>query len=239
MPIRDPFRRVKASARTRWPAAYGRARNTLALSHWIALRIRQRFARASPYDDAFWDFHTVGDWAGMADQVVEQFAPRSVVDVGCGQGLLLAALRTHHPSIDLLGIDSSDHAVRRARARGLDVRLADLAFLGKRDAAPVARLVRGADVAVCLETAEHLPPWSATNLVRALTGASVVVFSAAPPGQGGTLHINEQPLDYWCERFRREGFALDAKDEALRSGVARLDLPWWYAANIRVFSRRA
>jgi SAM-dependent methyltransferase len=161
-----------------------------------------------------------------------------VIDVGCGQGLLLEALKARHPLVRRAGLESSPDAIRRARARGLDITCVDLAFLARRSAKVAAALVNGFDLAVCLETAEHLPPWSASPLVHVLTRAPMVLFSAAPPGQGGTSHINEQPHEYWRKRFVKEGFDLDRGDDALRSAVARLDLPWWYAANIHLYSRR-
>lgn len=229
---------LRTAARSRWPVPYGQARNALALCRWLAAQRPGAQGGDGPYDDAFWDHHSKGDWAGMSEALVRHFSPAAVVDVGCGQALLLAALKEHHPSIRQRGIDSSDAAVRRARQRGLDITRVDLAFLGSRPRDAAAALIDGFDVAVCLETAEHLPPWSAAGLVRVLTRAPLVVFSAAQPGQGGTSHINEQPLQYWRRKFQREGFDLDQRDEAFREAIAALDLPWWYAANIHVFSER-
>jgi SAM-dependent methyltransferase len=220
------------------PRAYAEARRARALLHWLAARARSAVRPVETYDDAFWDFHSGGDWAGLTDTLVALAAPRSLIDVGCGQGLLLAALKARHPLVRGAGLESSTDAIRRARERGLDITCVDLAFLGTRSAKIAARLVDGFDMAVCLETAEHLPPWSASPLVHVLTRAPMVLFSAAPPGQGGTSHINEQPHEYWRKRFLKHGFDLDPRDEALRNAVARLDLPWWYAANIHLYSRR-
>ena len=41
------------------------------------------------------------------------------------------------------------------------------------------------------------------NLVRHASGA--ILFSAAPPGQGGEFHVNEQPYEYWRGKFQRCG----------------------------------
>jgi SAM-dependent methyltransferase len=226
---------VRTSVRRRWPAAYGQARNVVNLARWVWNR---RTAGATdPYDDAFWDFHEDGDWDGMADVVVAFARPISLVDVGCGQGQLLSALRRRCPELPVRGIDSSVQAIARARRRELDVTFADLGGLRRQPPQPVKDLVAGTDVAVCLETAEHLPPWAARPLVEVLTSARCVIFSAAPPGQGGTMHVNEQPLEYWRRRFRRRGFDLDPIDEAFRAAVAALHLPWWYGANIHLLSR--
>jgi hypothetical protein len=36
--------------------------------------------------------------------------------------------------------------------------------------------------------------------------SDVVLFSAAVPRHAGEFHINEQPYDYWCEKFAPRGF---------------------------------
>lgn len=226
---------ARATARQRWPASYARARNAVNLARWVW--DRRRGADLNTYDDAFWDFHQDGDWDGMADVLVAFTGAASLVDVGCGQGQLLAALQRRHPGVHARGVDSSMQAIARARRRQLDVSFADLGSLRRQPHRVGKDLVAGTDLAVCLETAEHLPPWAAGPLVDLLTTARRVVFSAAYPGQGGTMHVNEQPFEYWRRRFRRRHFDLDPADETFRAAVARLDLPWWYAANIHLLSR--
>jgi cyclopropane fatty-acyl-phospholipid synthase-like methyltransferase len=161
------------------------------------------------------------------------------VDVGCGDGKLLAAVRACDPDLSVLGIDSSPAALGRAAAAGVPVEQHDLASLGGRELAALRSRVSGFDVAVSLETAEHLPPWAARSFVASLAQARLVVFSAAQPNQGGTLHLNERPPQYWRGRFAAHGFHPAASDAALRGELSRLDLPWWYAANIQVFERPA
>ena len=62
-----------------------------------------------------------------------------------------------------------------------------------------------ADLAICLEVAEHLPAESAEPLVRGLAQAELVLFSAATPGQPGVGHINCQPHTYWHALFADHG----------------------------------
>jgi hypothetical protein len=54
------------------------------------------------------------------------------------------------------------------------------------------------DLAYSFEVAEHLPPELGNRLVAFLAAsAPTVVFTAAPPGQGGSGHVNEQERPYW------------------------------------------
>jgi SAM-dependent methyltransferase len=55
----------------------------------------------------------------------EGLAPRRVVEVGCGDGALLAELRSRRLGDDLRGFEVSEEAARLARERGVDVQVFD------------------------------------------------------------------------------------------------------------------
>jgi len=90
------------------------------------------------------------------------------------------------------------------------------------------------DLAICLETAEHLKASAAETLVESLVRhAPAVLFSAAVPYQRGPGHVNEQWPNYWCERFARHRYgALDF----IRSSVWYDEkVLWWYRQNVLLF----
>lgn len=228
-------RRLLDGAKSRHPDAYWRVRGTWALGQWYAARLRP--ADESPYDDAFWDRSEVGDWEGFARAILRRVPARSVLDVGCGGGRLLEAMRAADPSLRLAGTDSSGPALERARRRGLDARELDIVSLRRDRVDDAARSLGAFDLAISLEVAEHVPAWHSGKLLRLLARHDRVVFSAAHPNQGGTLHVNEQPAEHWIARFGKMGFALAPWDADFRREIAALDLPWWYAANIHAFER--
>lgn len=128
----------------------------------------------------------------FARTLVQEFLPSTVVDVGCGAGGISLAFKqagceTVH------GFDYSRQAMALARERGLrSVRHLDLTTAD--------RIPATGDLCICLEVAEHLPGSYAAGLCRLLADtAPIVVMTAAPPGQGGHLHVNEQPQKYWIE----------------------------------------
>lgn len=231
-------RRGLDALRNRAPTAYWRTRNAVALVEMYAARARRRRDEdADAYDDAFWTFHATGDWDGFA-RVVREYVPvRSLVDLGCGQGLALAAFVRADPTVQARGFDDSAAALRRARAQGLTVDQLDIVAIDRRVAATIARGLAGTDLAVCLEVAEHLPRWHASKLLTIASAANHLVFSAAHPNQGGRLHVNEQPAEYWIARLEQYRHRLDARDDRFRRDVAALDLPSWYARNIHLFAR--
>jgi hypothetical protein len=88
-----------------------------------------------------------------------------------------------------------------------------------------------------LEVAEHLSPSASAGFVQSLARHALrcVLFSAAPPGQGGELHVNERPYEFWCEQFERLGFAtVDAVRPAI-AGDRRIS--YWYRYNTLLFVR--
>jgi hypothetical protein len=93
------------------------------------------------------------------------------------------------------------------------------------------------DLATTFEVAEHLPHRSAQRFVANITGLSdLVLFGAALPGQGGTLHYNERWPSYWLSYFDDIGYQCF---DIIRPRVwhdARVE--WWYAQNTLAFVKR-
>jgi len=169
----------------------------------------------------------------IAATIVKQFHPQSVVDVGCGTGALLAALRDR--GCQVFGLEYSRAALRYCQRRQLEVERFDI------ERGDFKR-GRRFDVVSSMEVAEHLPASVADRYVDILTSlAPVAVFTAAPPGQGGADHVNEQPQAYWIEKFRARGFEHLAdisqrwREEWRSGGMVQA----WYYDNLMLFRWRA
>jgi small RNA 2'-O-methyltransferase len=95
---------------------------------------------------------------------------RSVVDLGCGSGLLLAELSRHDRFSRLSGIDASVDALGRARARLQQIGAFDGGRIALHHGAfdvPDPRLA-GHEAAVMLETIEHVHPRRLSAVERAV-----------------------------------------------------------------------
>jgi cyclopropane fatty-acyl-phospholipid synthase-like methyltransferase len=167
----------------------------------------------------------------IAESVVRDLAPASLVDLGCGTGALIAGLAAR--GVSVVGLEYSDAGIERTRGRGVEVHRFDV----RHDS--VAAYGRF-DVALSTEVAEHIPERFADRLVRGLVKLGrTVVFTAATPGQGGTDHVNEQPHEYWLEKFAATGYAFDSQLSARwRDEWSRAGIQHWYWKNVMVFSGR-
>ena len=168
--------------------------------------------------------------AAISASIMADLKPSSVIDVGCGTGALLDALRGR--GCEVFGLEYAEGGLAFCRSRNLDVRKFDL----ERDTFDVDRTF---DVAVSTEVAEHLPERHADRYVDLLTKASrQVVFTAAFPGQGGTDHVNEQPASYWIGKFSARGFSFDeGRSLEWRRQWKEADIARWYWMNLMIFTK--
>lgn len=159
----------------------------------------------------------------------------SVVDVGCGSG---AWMRTaveqganHAYGVDL---GSSLNLIRANKDFHTYLNDGKILLVERDFVKDAETLLPSADLALCLEVAEHLPTNVSQSLVARLTEASnLVVFSAASPGQGGTYHINEQPMKFWISEFAKYGFE---PYDVFRDILAKhQSVPRFYALNMLLF----
>ena len=168
----------------------------------------------------------------IAVSIVTDLKPQTAIDLGCGTGALLSALRERGCTV--VGLEYAEAALRYCRQRHLTVSKFDLENDRLSDK-------RTFDVAVSMEVAEHLPAGTADRFVDLLTRLSnVIVFTAATPGQGGWGHVNEQPQSYWITKFHERRFDLDEvvsgrwQERWLASG----EVAGYYCKNLMIFRRR-
>jgi SAM-dependent methyltransferase len=155
----------------------------------------------------------------------ERYVPKSVLDVGCGIGNWLSVARE-------MGVD----VIRGVDGPWLDrsqlVVEPDLVSIA--DLESPLNLDHRFDLAICLETAEHLPSTAADTLVESLVRhAPAVLFSAAIPYQRGPNHVNEQWPNYWAEKFSR--FRYCPLDFIRYPIWYESQVLWWYRQNVMLY----
>jgi hypothetical protein len=157
--------------------------------------------------------------------IIERFNPSSVIDFGCGTGAWLSVFKSNGVK-EVLGLDGYRYDRCLLGEKEYIVTDLGLPYLtGKRFS-----------LAMSLEVAEHLPESASDTFVSNIASAAdAVLWSAATVGQGGTEHINEQPHEYWIDKFGNMGFSADTQ---FRKQLAHSDsVMSWYRDNIILFTR--
>ena len=150
---------------------------------------------------------------------------KRVVDVGCGTAAWLKVFE-EYGIVDTKGVDGEYVDTKM-------LKIPEAQFIRHNLNHPL-QLQETFDLVVSLEVAEHIQPDYASTFIASLTSlGSVVLFSAAIPGQRGTNHVNEQWPQYWIEQFRQHNYYLA---DCIRPRIwDNPKIEWWYAQNILLF----
>jgi len=176
------------------------------IARWIRYIVKMYFGEL--YDDKYWDSpfrKELGTTsvAPIVSGLIDRYDPKSIIDIGCGDGIYLEEFSKR--GIDVMGYDNSKAAVKLCKHKGINAQRMNFVK-------DEMNLNREFDLAICFEVAEHLPTSASDRLIKLLSAcADTVAFTAAPPGQGGIHHINEQPYEYWIEKFNNEGYFFDSE----------------------------
>ena len=155
-----------------------------------------------PYDSQFMEYsvRSSGHSAAKVIRILRRALPiESVLDVGCAHGTWLKEWQASGVQ-DVHGVDGEYVDVAGLAILPCEFTSADLSY-------PVS-LNRTFDLVQSLEVGEHITPSASATFVEGIVEHSrgVVLFSAAPPGQGGEFHINERPYEFWRALFRSHNF---------------------------------
>jgi len=165
----------------------------------------------------------------VAAAIFEIFKPASLADLGCGCGVyshLFKAKGARVLSLDGV-LPPPEHSFP------VKIMIRDLT-------APLENSWGSFDLALCLEVAEHIPEELAGTFLKNLTSFSDrLVMSAAPPGQGGVHHVNEQPRRYWARKMAELGFAYNRRASGRILKILEGARPpyMWMANHIGVYER--
>lgn len=136
----------------------------------------------------------------IANRIVTDLHPRTVLDAGCASGRLVAALRDR--GVEAYGIDISEYAVSVARE---DIR--PFCVVGSLAEPLPGQLPDRYDLIVSLEVLEHLTESDGRKAIANLCAhTDQLLFCSTPDDFDDPTHINVQPAEYWAGFFAQEGF---------------------------------
>jgi len=148
--------------------------------------------------------------------------PQTMIDIGSGSGVMVKTAR-------LLGVD----------ATGIDI-IAEPPDLNHDLNTGPENTGKTADLIVTIETAEHIHNEKAflQTIKNHTHKGTILVFTAAVPGQAGDGHVNCQPKEYWRAKLTQIGYDYDAKNTALIGEWWRYaagGLSAWLTPNLQIF----
>lgn len=139
----------------------------------------------------------------IADRIVKDLKPKTVLDAGCAMGYLVSALRDR--GVEAYGIDISEYAISKVRE---DIR--PYCVVGSVTDPLPAVLPRRYDLVVTIEMLEHLYEEEGRKTIRNLcTLSERVIFSSTPDEFFERTHFNVRQREYWVRLFAEEGFYND------------------------------
>lgn len=182
------------------------------------------------YRGEFFDYINAGSLASAAvicPLLISWLGPTRLLDVGCGAGAW-CKVWAESGVADVVGVDGQyvlDESL-----------LIPKGSFHRTDLSARFDLERKFDLVTSLEVAEHVPEGSAGTFVENIARhGDCVLFSAAVPGQGGEFHVNEQPLQYWRERFEALGYqCFDPVRPVILKNPA---VEPWYRYNTLLYAR--
>ncbi len=180
------------------------------------------------YQDNFFEYHLQGAKASaeaVIPVVQEYIKPASLIDIGCGIGAWLSVWEKAGVK-EIAGVDGTYVDKKQLQIKEENFHQCNLEEGYSAN--------RTYELVSCLEVAEHIPSVSAEKFINSLCKlGNVILFSAAIPGQGGTMHVNEQYPEYWVALFSKNGFI---PVDCLRSRIWNdRRIQWWYRQNTMFF----
>jgi len=177
--------------------------------------------------------HWLGFFGAMADAIIRDLRPTTVLDAGCAKGFLVEALRNR--GVEAWGVDVSEEAISEVHES-----VREYCQVGSL----TEPLPRRYDLVVCVEVLEHIPAAEANAAVANICAAGDrLLLSTTPDDFSEATHLNVQPPELWSAAIAQNGLLRDTEhdvsyvtpwaalytrsEEPLAEAVRRYDRSWW------------
>lgn len=184
------------------------------------------------YSSEFYDYIDPGSHASakiVSRLLLGEMKVASLLDIGSGRGAW-AAEWSKAGVATVIAVDG-------AYVRSDQLAIPANTFIAHDLSTPL-KLKRRFDLVQSLEVAEHLSSQHADIFVDSLVRhGDVILFSAASPHQGGEHHVNEQPPDYWRQKFANRGY--EPFDWVRARIIDNRQVKAWYRFNTFIYANEA
>jgi cyclopropane fatty-acyl-phospholipid synthase-like methyltransferase len=186
----------------------------------------------SLYNDEFFEWHVkyAREYSiKTMDWYIEKYKPSSVIDIGCGIGSYLESAANH--GLFFFGFEISESAQKYTPEKIIS----HICYMDCTTLINIGQV----DCVISFETAEHIDPSGTDQFVDNLITATGkhLLFTAAPPGQDGTGHINLHPREFWIEQLTKRLKYDTELTKDISANWARLGAPKYICDNLIVCTR--
>ena len=157
------------------------------------------------YDGHLGDnYHDKDEWApffrNFAKKIVEDIAPKTVLDIGCAFGYMVEYLR--ELGVEAWGIDTSSYAVSQA-----DESIRPYLRVSSACDPLPEDMPQKYDLVLNIEVLEHMSMEDGECAIQRMCSyADTIIFSSTGDDFAEPSHVNVQQPSYWATRFAKQGF---------------------------------
>lgn len=136
----------------------------------------------------------------IAENIVNQLHPKTVLEMSCAFGYLVEALRKK--GVEAYGIDISEYAINNAE-ESIKPYVKNMSAL---DELP-NDFPKHFDLVVSIEMIEHLYEEDGLKVIDKMASyADKVLISSTDDDFDDVTHVNVQKKEYWVDKFAKKGF---------------------------------
>lgn len=136
----------------------------------------------------------------IAEKIIANFSPKTVLDAGCACGYLVEALRNR--GVEAYGVDISNYAIEHVSPEIKEF----CCVHNIADPLP-SYFPQKYDLVVTIEVLEHLYEEDGKQAITNLCSYSdKIIFTSTPDDISDQSHVNVQKAEYWCRIFAQNSF---------------------------------
>ncbi len=148
--------------------------------------------------------HWLNFFGWIAERIVQDIHPGSLLDAGCAMGFLVEGLRQR--GVEAWGVDVSEYAIAQVH---------DSIKPFCKTGSITEPFDRNYDLISCIEVLEHIPASEAEIALQNICQhTDDVLFSSTPFDYKEVTHVNVHPPEYWAGMFARQGLFRDHEFDA-------------------------
>lgn len=154
------------------------------------------YSNGEGYENNLW----VYIFDNIAEKIINNFHPKTVLDMGCAFGYLVSALRKK--GVEAYGIDISEYAINNAE-KSIKPYVKNMSAL---DELP-DDFPKHFDLVISIEMIEHLYEEDGLKVIdKMVSYADKVLISSTDDDYDDVTHVNVQKKEYWVDKFAKKGF---------------------------------